>query len=115
MGKIGFGGGTALIDGLAYLAAADAVHKAHGKRHNMVHTLCADIGLHPKRRQMGAEQPTDVDEHGCHCKQHRHPAVVGKVLRLREVWRYLQHLTDEPPNVDVGQQGDQCADGGYDP
>ena len=61
--------------------------------------LTANGGRHPERRQVGAHQRCNVNKVRQHCKQHCHPAVMRDVHRLRIVWRCVQHIPQDLPDV----------------
>ena len=92
VGQIGLGGSGALMDDFTQLAAAEGLGKAQRQHRQILRHRQPQIGRHPERRQMGAQQCRNVNEVSQHRKQHCHPAVMGDVHRLRIVRRGVQHI-----------------------
>ena len=85
MSQIGFRRSGAFIDCFSDLAASQTFHNAKRQGHDMVHHVLSQIGLHTKGCNMGAHQPGYVYQHGCHCRDQGHPAVIGKFCRLSKI------------------------------
>ena len=110
VGQIGLGCSGALMDDLAQLAAAESLGKAQRQHRQMLRHRQPQIGRHPERRQVGAQQRCNVDEVGQHRKQHSHPTVMGDLHRLRIVRRSVQHIPQDLPDVHKGHQRHQRTD-----
>jgi len=98
------------MDDFTQLAAAKGLGKAQRQHRQILRHRQPQIGRHPERRQMGAQQCRNVNEVRQHRKQHCHPAVMGDVHRLRIVRRGIQHIPQDLPDVHKGHQCHQCAD-----
>ena len=68
----------------------------------MFHRLQAQVGGDAKRSFVGTHQPSYIDQYRNDSKQHRHPAVMGQVLRMAEIRRDLQHFPDDFPDIVEG-------------
>ena len=103
------------IDDFAQLTAAKMFRKSQGEFYDMVHGLQTQIGGNTESAQMGAHQPGDVHQYRNDRKQHRHPAVVGQILRAAEIRSNFQHFTHDLPDKIIWHECNQCADCGEDP
>ena len=115
MGQVGLGGGAGFIDSLAQSAAAEGFRGTRRQLHDMLQRGQAQVGGNAERPHMGAHQTGYIDQYrGCR-EGYGHPAAAGQPLRPAEIRRGGQYVPYDAPDVPVGDQRHQRAEGGQHP